>query len=186
MANALTMGRLLLIPVFIYVLTHAPAGPSVAAAVIFAVASVTDWLDGQVARRTGTVTEFGKFADPLADRLLAGSALIILLMQHKLPTAAVMIVLVRDCIVMAGYYVLARRKIQLPVTLLGKVTTAVLMIAIFLVLLGARWAIPVFWAGVVLSVVSGVAYSVRGVRQVYRPRPGVVTAGGNRSAGGRR
>jgi CDP-diacylglycerol--glycerol-3-phosphate 3-phosphatidyltransferase len=177
-ANALTMGRLLLIPVFIYALTHAADGASVAAAVIFAVASFTDWLDGQVARRTGTVTEFGKFADPLADRLLAGSALIILLMQHRLPTLGVMIVLVRDCVVMAGYYVLARRKIQLPVTVLGKVTTAVLMLAIFLVLLGVGWALPVFWVGVALSVLSGVIYSLRGIRQVYRPRPGVVTAAG--------
>ena len=178
MANALTMGRLLLIPVFIYVLTHSGGGPSVAAAVIFAVASITDWLDGQVARRTGTVTEFGKFADPLADRLLAGSALIILLVQHRLPTTAVMIILVRDFIVMAGYYVLARRKISLPVIAIGKVTTAVLMVAIFLVLLGSPWGEPVFWAGVVLSMVSGLIYVVRGIRQVYRPRPGVVTAAG--------
>ena len=74
MANALTMFRLLLVPVFIYVLAHVARWPApVAAAVIFAVASVTDWLDGQVARRTGTVTEFGKFADPLADRLLVAA-----------------------------------------------------------------------------------------------------------------
>ena len=178
MANALTMGRLLLIPVFIYLLTHSASGPSVAAAIVFAVASATDWLDGQVARRTGTVTEFGKFADPLADRLLAGSALIILLMQHRLPTAAVMVVLVRDCVVMAGYYVLARRKIQPPVLAIGKLTTAVLMVAIFLVLLDNSWAEPVFWVGVVLSVVSGVVYVIRGIRQVYRPRPGVATAAG--------
>jgi CDP-diacylglycerol--glycerol-3-phosphate 3-phosphatidyltransferase len=177
-ANALTMGRLLLIPVFIYMLTHSAGGPSVAAAVIFAIASVTDWLDGQVARRTGTVTEFGKFADPLADRLLAGSALIILLVQHRLPTTAVMVVLVRDCVVMAGYYLLARRKIHPSVLVIGKITTAWLMVAIFLVLLGARWAEPVFWVGVALSVVSGVIYTIKGARQVYRPRPGVVTAGG--------
>jgi CDP-diacylglycerol--glycerol-3-phosphate 3-phosphatidyltransferase len=183
-ANALTMGRLLLIPVFIYVLTHSAGGPSVAAAVIFAVASFTDWLDGQVARRTGTVTEFGKFADPLADRLLAGSALIILLVQNRLQTAAVMIIVVRDCVVMAGYYVLARRKIHVPVLVVGKITTGVLMVAILLVLLGSRWAELVLWVGVVLSVVSGVVYVVRGIRQVYRPRPGVATATGPPSGGG--
>jgi CDP-diacylglycerol--glycerol-3-phosphate 3-phosphatidyltransferase len=185
-ANALTMGRLLLIPVFIYVLTHSAGGPSVAAAAIFAAASITDWLDGQVARRTGTVTEFGKFADPLADRLLAGSALIILLVQHRLPTIAVMIVLVRDCVVMAGYYVLARRKFHAPVLVIGKITTAVLMVAIFLVLLGNSWGQPVFWAGVVLSVASGVVYVFRGIRQVYRPRPGVATAAGPPRQGGTR
>jgi len=179
LANALTILRLLMIPVFIYALGYAEGDGSTLAAVLFAVASLTDWLDGQVARRTGTVSEFGRFADPLADRLLVGSALVILLVRHALPASGVMIVLVRDALLMAGYWVLARRKLYVPVTLLGKVSTTALMIALFFAILGVSWAPALFWIAVALSLGSGAVYVSRGLRQFFRPRPGV-----GRQAGG--
>ncbi len=178
MANVLTMFRLLIIPVFIYFLAVDDGGGSLVAGVLFAVASITDWLDGQIARRTDTVTDFGRFADPLADRLLIGSALVILLVTHRLPTAPLMAVLVRDAYVMAGYYVLNRRGTQVPVNLLGKVSTAVLMLALFLAVLGAEVAESLFWGGAALSLTSAAVYTHQGVRQFRRPRPGVVGRAG--------
>lgn len=172
------MFRLLLIPVFIYFLAGTESDGSVVAGVLFAVASFTDWLDGQIARRTDTVTDFGRFADPLADRLLIGSALVILLVRDRLPTVAVMAVLLRDTYVMAGYYVLNRRGVQVPVILLGKVGTAVLMFALLLAIFGAAAAVPLFWLGAALSVVSAGAYTRKGLGQFRRPRAGVVKQAG--------
>ena len=173
------MFRLLLIPAFIYYLAGDDGGGSVVAGVLFAVASVTDWLDGQIARRTDTVTDFGRFADPMADRLLIGSALIILLVKHRLPTAPLMVVLVRDTYVMAGYYVLSRRGLRVPVSMLGKAGTAVLMAALFLAVLGIGAAVPILWVGAALSLTSGAHYTLRGFRQFRRPEAGVVTPTGS-------
>jgi CDP-diacylglycerol--glycerol-3-phosphate 3-phosphatidyltransferase len=172
-ANALTMSRLLLIPAFIYFLARSPDGSSIPGACLFILASLTDWLDGWVARRTATVSEFGRVADPLADHLLIGSALIILLVKGALPTTAVMVLLVRDAYILAGSYVLSRRGIRINVTLLGKLSTAVLFVALALVILGIPGGVWVFRGGTVLAVVSAVAYTVTGFRQFRRPRPRV-------------
>jgi CDP-diacylglycerol--glycerol-3-phosphate 3-phosphatidyltransferase len=169
------MLRLLVIPVFIYFLAGSDGDGSVVAGVLFAVASITDWLDGMIARRTDTVTEFGRFADPLADRLLIGSALIILLVKDMLPTVPLMVVLVRDAFMMAGYYVLHRRGFHVPVTIIGKVSTAVLMLALFLAILGVSIAVTLFWIGAILSVASAGVYTARGFRQFRRPSPGVIS-----------
>jgi CDP-diacylglycerol--glycerol-3-phosphate 3-phosphatidyltransferase len=169
------MLRLLVIPVFIYFLAGSGDDGSWVAGALFALASVTDYLDGMIARRTDTVTDFGRFADPLADRLLIGSALIILLVKGMLPTVPLMIVLVRDAFMMAGYYVLHRKGFHVPVTIIGKVSTAVLMVALFLAILGVDAAVPLFWAGAILSVASAAVYTARGIRQFRRPSPGVIS-----------
>ncbi|MHB1342978.1 MAG: CDP-alcohol phosphatidyltransferase family protein [Thermoleophilia bacterium] len=174
----LTMFRLLLIPVFIYFLAGTESDGSLIAGILFAVASFTDWLDGQIARRTDTITDFGRFADPLADRLLIGSALVILLVRDRLPALALMTVLVRDTYIMAGYYVLNRRGVRVPVILLGKIGTAVLMLALLLAILGVSVAVPLFWIGVAVSVVSAGVYTSKGLRQFRRPQPGVVRQAG--------
>lgn len=178
MANVLTMFRLLLIPVFIYFLAGVESDGSTIAGILFAVASVTDWLDGQIARRTDTVTDFGRFADPLADRLLIGSTLVILLVRDRLPTAPLMAVLVRDTYIMAGYYVLNRRGVRVPVILLGKIGTAILMPALFLAIIEVGAAVPLFWAGALVSVVSAGVYTSKGLRQFRRPQPGVIERAG--------
>lgn len=170
MANVLTMFRLLIVPVFIYVFAVASDDSSTLAAVLFAIAAVTDLLDGQVARRTHTVTEFGRVADPLADRLLVGSALVILLVDHRLPTLGLMAVLFRDALMMAGYYVLSRQGVHMTVSLWGKASSLVLMLALLLVIGGIPGGVSIFWLGVALSLLSGVVYSLRGIAYLRRPR----------------
>jgi CDP-diacylglycerol--glycerol-3-phosphate 3-phosphatidyltransferase len=174
MANAITMFRLMIVPVFIYFLASSPEGSSTVAGWLFLAASASDWLDGQIARRTGTVSEFGTFADPLADRLLIASALVILLAKHALPAPAVMLVLIRDAYVLAGYWVLSRRGIRIGVSLLGKISTALLLVALLLAVFGWSAAGFVFLWGVALSLLSGLAYTRLAVRQFRRPRAGVM------------
>ena len=83
--NALTIARLAAIPVFIVVLWDAPGGHSVLAALIFGVASITDYLDGYLARRLNVQSRFGRLADPLADRLLIASAVLLLYYHDRVP-----------------------------------------------------------------------------------------------------
>ena len=169
--NLITLLRLAVVPLYLVVLFgHESRGW---AGFILGALGSTDWVDGQIARRTGTVSEFGTFADPLADRLLIASALVILLAKHALPASAVMLVLIRDAYVLAGYWVLSRRGIRVSVILLGKINTAVLLVALVLAVFGWPGAVWVFWSGAALSLLSGAAYTRLAVRQFRRPRAGV-------------
>ena len=100
--NALTIARLVAIPIFIVVLWDAAGGHSVTAAVIFGLASITDWFDGYLARRYQVGRRFGRLADPLADRLLIGSAVIILYVHDRIPLLVPVLVIGRDLVLLSG------------------------------------------------------------------------------------
>ncbi len=161
--NALTVLRLLAIPVFCVLLWHAPEGQSVAAGAIFAVASLTDWFDGYLARRYDVSTRFGRLADPLADRLLIGSAVVILWHHGRIPLLVVLLILGRDVILLSGLKFAAERGYQVSVIYLGKAATFVLMTALFLMMLTpAGTLIPelLLYVGVGLSLAAGGIYIV--------------------------
>ena len=122
--NLLTLARLAVLPVFWVVLWGAPRGHSVAAGVLFACASLTDWFDGYLARRFGHSTRFGRLADPLADRLLIDSAVLILWWHDRLALAAALAIFARDAVLLGGLRVAARRGYELSVIYLGKTATA--------------------------------------------------------------
>src|ERR671936_2065091 len=100
--NALTVARLGLIPVFVAVLLSADGGRSWAAAIIFGVAGVTDQIDGFLARRWRVESEFGKFADPLADRLMIDAAVVLLCIAGRLPWPALAVIATRDVVLIVG------------------------------------------------------------------------------------
>src|SRR5919201_148189 len=93
--NILTIGRLILIPVFVALLLSSDGGHSWAAAIVFGVAGVTDQIDGWLARRWGVESEFGKIADPLADRLMIDAAIVLLWLADRLPWEALLVILAR-------------------------------------------------------------------------------------------
>lgn len=127
LANIITIMRLILVPFFFAVLITGEN--DVLAFVLFAVAASTDWLDGQIARRTGTVTELGKAIDPVVDRLLIASGVVGLYVEHRLPLWIVLVLLLRDIYLLAGAWYLAQRGVRgLPVVYVGKLTTALLLI----------------------------------------------------------
>jgi cardiolipin synthase (CMP-forming) len=166
--NALTVLRLLLIPLFVLLLVPADDGHSLAAGLVFGVAGVSDYLDGWLARRLRVQSDFGRVADPLADRLMIDAAVILLVLVHdRLPWAALAIIVVRDVLLIAGYKLLMPRGYELTVNFLGKAATWVLYFALFFVLLTERSAdLPlwVFWFGVALAVVAGAQYLLTAVR----------------------
>ena len=170
-ANALTVLRLVLVPVFLVALFQ-DGGEStawrVAAFVAFAVASVTDRIDGELARRHNLVTDFGKIADPIADKALIGAALIGLSVLDELPWWVTVLVLVREVGVTALRLVVIRHGVM-PASRGGKVKTMLQSVAIgLLVLPTTGWledvALLVMAAAVVVTVVTGVDYVLRALR----------------------
>src|SRR6187455_1481652 len=102
--NALTLARFVAIPVFVWLYLDAGDGPAWGAGIFFAAAALTDQLDGCLARRWHVESAFGKVADPLADRLMIGTAVILLVVVHdRLPWVALALILARDALLVAGY-----------------------------------------------------------------------------------
>lgn len=161
--NVLTIIRLCLVPVFIVAMVEA-GGQSLTAGLIFLAAAFTDFLDGYLARRTGSLSMFGKIIDPLADRLLVGSAAILLsIYDDRVPPWTWAVVIGRDVLVAIGF-ILTRRKTVPDVTMLGKAGTALMMTGLaFLLLLSESqvWPAWLLWAGVALSVAAFIQYFIK-------------------------
>jgi CDP-diacylglycerol--glycerol-3-phosphate 3-phosphatidyltransferase len=169
--NGLTLFRIALIPLFVFLLVRAEHGTSVAAAVVFAVAGITDQLDGWLARRWHVESRFGQLADPLADRLMIDSAVILLWHADRLPLAALVVILGRDLLLIGGYRFAADRGYDFSVSLLGKSATWILYAAIALVLLvepQTHWPLYLVWTGLALAVAAGLLYVWRALNVVVR------------------
>lgn len=170
--NALTIARFAAIPIFAWLYLEAGEGPAWGAGIFFAAAAFTDQLDGYLARRWHVESGFGKIADPLADRLMIGTAVILMWATGRIPLLAALVILARDLTLIIGYKVLAPSGYQLDVTFLGKLATWVLYAALGFVLVteeGTTWALVLLWIGIVLSLGAGAQYFVR-ASSVPRPR----------------
>ena len=169
--NALTILRLAAIPVFVVLLVMAEDGKSWPAALIFAAAGITDQLDGWLARRWHVESSFGKVADPLADRLIIDAAVIILFFEDRLPWAALLLIVGRDALLMAGYKLLVPRGYDFEVNFLGKAATWLLYASLAFTMVttpGTDWPLWLFWAGVALAVLAGTQYLLKARREVSR------------------
>ena len=154
-ANILTIIRLILIPFFIYFFL---LGYNYVALLLFTLAALTDWLDGYLARAFSQVTNFGKFIDPLSDRLLITGTLVVLVIREFLPLFAVIVVISRDLLAMIGYQYMRWRDKEMSVTYFGKIATAILMSSIILIIAGVNFGIWLFYFGLFMSLVSFMDY----------------------------
>jgi CDP-diacylglycerol--glycerol-3-phosphate 3-phosphatidyltransferase len=167
--NALTVARLLVIPVFAALVLASDGGRSWAAAIVFGAAGVTDQIDGFLARRWRVESSFGKIADPLADRLLIDVAVLLLWHAGRLPWVALAIPL-RDALLLAGYKPAVTRGYSFEVNVVGKAATWLLYAAIAFTMVtdkGTLWPRVVFWVGFGLAIAAVLAY-VRKARQEVR------------------
>jgi cardiolipin synthase (CMP-forming) len=164
--NAITLLRLLLMPVCAWLLATAHLG---AGLVLTALVGATDWVDGWLARRIGQVSKVGQLLDPLADRLLIASVVIALLVQGVLPWQVVVLLLARDLVLLAGWPLLRRRGVQPPeVVWIGKAATFDLLCALPLLIWGETGFVAaglahalgnlLLWLGVPLYYVAGAVY----------------------------
>jgi CDP-diacylglycerol--glycerol-3-phosphate 3-phosphatidyltransferase len=167
--NALTAARLLCVPVVAVLLWRDDPTSRDIAAVVFVLAALTDLVDGALARRTGTESEFGAFADPIADKALIGVALIGLSWLGDLPWWITLVIIVREVVVTVVRLVVLRHGV-IPASRGGKVKTVLQIVAIAMYL-AVDLAFGVMVIAVLLTVATGIDY----VRQAY-----VMTRAGQR------
>ncbi len=175
--NALTVLRILMVPVFGWLLL-AHGGEQASwrwwATAVFVVATATDWVDGFLARRDGLITDFGKLMDPIADKALMGTALIGLSVLDLLPWWITVVILVREVGITLMRFVVIRRGV-IPASRGGKLKTVLqalgltLMVAPLGGLLGAL-GLWIMYAALVVTVVTGIDYVLQAVRRPTGPR----------------
>ena len=176
--NLLSFLRLALVPVFLWLIVD---GYDAWALLVLAVSSLTDFLDGWIARRFNQITRLGQLLDPAADRLYIFAALIGLAWRELVPWWIVVVVVGRDVFLLVLGVVLANHGFgPLPVHLLGKVATFCLFYALPMIMLGQAfpelswWSLPVGWAfglwGAYLYWWAGVIYAIETVRVIRLPR----------------
>ena len=191
--NAITIGRIFLVPLLVVVLMTNPKdlyylgiSRELLGAMIFAVASLTDWLDGYVARRTKQITGLGQWMDPLADKLLVTAAFVSLLYLGLAPAWMVAVILGREFFVTVLRSIVHARGQALPASYLGKVKMVAQVAAILILILGHEnlqgfivLGTVALWIATLAAIVSAVGYA-RHVNRVMitgaRPEPAPVTS----------
>jgi CDP-diacylglycerol--glycerol-3-phosphate 3-phosphatidyltransferase len=166
--NALTIFRLICVPVYIVLILDSDGGHSWPAAIVFGVAAVTDQIDGWLARRWRVESEFGKVADPLADRLMIDAAVILLWHAGRLPWVALAIP-ARDLALIAGYKLVVGRGYELAVNFAGKAATWLLYASLAFIMVtreGTDWPLWLFWTGFVLAAIALAGYLLKARREV--------------------
>lgn len=184
--NALTVARIFAVPVLIAAFYLPAPSAAWAAMAVFVAASVTDWVDGWLARRWEQQSDFGKVLDPIADKLLVAAALFMLAAFDRLsiPSIVAAIAILGREILVSGLREFLAGRASLPVTMLAKWKTAVQMaaIAVLLVAPAAPWGLPLqrigeigLWIAAVLTLVTGWGYLRQGL-DVMRAKPGAGAA----------
>ncbi len=162
--TVLTLSRIVLIPFFVISVYQHP----VLGALVFSIASITDFLDGYLARRSGQVTKFGIIMDPIADKFLIISALIVLVDMERITAWMAIVLIMREFLITALRVVALSRDIVIPAEMGGKLkTTAQISAILCLILTGNFFIIDLYdvgivliWVALVLAVVSGVKYTI--------------------------
>jgi len=159
-ANKLTMLRVLLIPVFLVLLYLDFPYNHYYALAVFILASITDGLDGFIARKHNQITDFGKFMDPLADKILTFAAMIWFVEAGLMPAWLVLIVIVREFFVTGIRLVAAAKDRVIDASMSGKIKTVVTMACIIVMFLPIQtWMLIICWALIgITTVVSGAEY----------------------------
>lgn len=135
LANKLTVFRMILVPFFVvFILTDFTPYNELIALIIFVVATITDKLDGTIAKRLGTVTNFGKFMDPMADKLLVSSALICLCVSGEIPAWAVIVIIAREFAISGIRQIAADNGVAIAASNSGKAKTIAQMVMIIVIL----------------------------------------------------
>jgi CDP-diacylglycerol---glycerol-3-phosphate 3-phosphatidyltransferase len=168
--NALTVARILLVPVVVVALLVESPGGSTIAAVVFAIAALTDGLDGYIARSQQSVTTFGKVMDPVADKLMVAAALIALVSLDRLAAWVAMVIIAREFAVSGLRIAAGQQGVVIPASSLGKLKTIVQVVAVLALIAASdpddAWVLALVYAMVVVTVVSGVDYFLNFRRKV--------------------
>ncbi len=159
--NALTFLRIVLIPLFVFSLYFTQE--TYIAVFLLTIAVLSDWLDGYLARKLTQESEFGKWFDPIADRLLIVTVIVSIYFKFDFPDLLFLIILAtREFMMFFGGVILNRYGHTIEVINLGKVATAVLFTSFIVILFNIKLGAPIFFLGLFLSIISGIIYIKRG------------------------
>ncbi len=159
--NVLTLLRIVAVPVLVVALLDETPDGDVIAAIVFALAALTDGLDGYIARRKKQVTTFGKLMDPLADKLLVIAALVSLVSLDRLAAWVAMVIIARELAVTGLRTIAAERGVVIAASRLGKLKTALQIAAIIALIAfdpSPLWADLLLYAAVAVTLISGADY----------------------------
>src|SRR5215210_1737885 len=160
--NALTLVRILLVPVVVVALIMESPGGSVIAATVFALAALTDGLDGYIARSRRSVTTFGKVMDPVADKLMIAAALISLVSLDRLAPWVAMVIIAREFAVSGLRIAAGQQGVVIPASTLGKLKTIVQVAAVMALIAAAdhhaAWVQALVYVMVAVTLASGADY----------------------------
>ena len=159
--NVLTLLRILAVPVVVVALLDGTPNGDMLAAVVFALAALTDGLDGYIARSRDSVTTFGKLMDPLADKLLITAALISLVSLDRLPAWVAMVIIAREFAITGLRSIAADRGVVIAASWMGKVKTVLQIAAVFALIIfnpAPLWVDILMYLALAATVISGFDY----------------------------
>jgi CDP-diacylglycerol--glycerol-3-phosphate 3-phosphatidyltransferase len=172
--NVLTVLRILLVPVLVVALTTETKNGDTIAAIVFALAAVTDGLDGYIARSRKSITTFGKVMDPIADKMLIAAALIALVSLNRLAAWVAMVIIAREFAVSSLRIAAAAEGAIIPASILGKIKTIVQVVTVMALIVAndphAAWVEVLVGLMVFSTVVSGVDYFLNVRREIEEAR----------------
>ena len=165
--NKLTLLRICLIPVFVILMLSQVSNFFLISCIIFIIASITDFLDGKIARKYNLVTDFGKFMDPLADKLLVCSALIALVDLDRIPAWVVIIIIAREFIISGFRLIASDNGVVIAASYWGKFKTTFQMIMIILLILNIDYPysnivnMVIMYIALALTIISLLDYIIK-------------------------
>jgi len=177
--NLMTLGRIALIPVFLWLLVYESRHNSFIAAAIFAIAALSDWIDGWLARVSGKVTTLGRFLDPLSDKIIVLSALVELLRLGRVPAWVVVVILAREFLISGLRTIAVSEGLVISASQGGKWKTSLQLCGIICLMLHYHYPIDYLFGTVMtdfhavgsmllyLSLIPGIASAVQYVREFY-------------------
>ncbi|HEX4735634.1 MAG TPA: CDP-diacylglycerol--glycerol-3-phosphate 3-phosphatidyltransferase [Thermoleophilaceae bacterium] len=172
--NVLTVLRILLVPVLVVALTTETKNGDTIAAIVFALAAITDGLDGYIARSRKSITTFGKVMDPIADKMLIAAALIALVSLERLAAWVAMVIIAREFAVSSLRVAAAAEGAIIPASILGKIKTVIQVVTVMALIVAndphAAWVEVLVGLMVFSTVVSGVDYFLNVRREIEEAR----------------
>ena len=172
--NVLTLVRIMLVPVLVVALLDETPNGDTIAAIVFAIAALTDGLDGYIARSRESITTFGKVMDPIADKLLIAAALISLVSLDRVAAWVAMVIIAREFAVSGLRVAAGQQGIVIPASLLGKAKT-ILQVAMVMALIavddsGTAWVQALVYAAVAMTLISGADYFLNVRKRIEEAR----------------
>lgn len=159
LANKITLFRVVLIPIFMFFLLSNISNGQYIAAAIFIIASLTDTLDGYIARSRNQVTNFGKFMDPLADKLLVSAALISLVELKRVPAWMVVVIIAREFAITGLRVIAASEGVTIAASSLGKIKTITQLVSVIAILFNIHpFDTIMLYTAVFFTILSGIDY----------------------------